>query len=398
MQVAVYEPQWWQLAIAYMTIFCVSVLAFMQAWSKLDEMRWRLAERRGGAVPAQAPQPSAVSTQPSAVSTQPGATSAQPSATSTQPAQWWSALAGGGGARTYHLMIVGETGEGKSTAARALLAERAALGDVVIIDPHAKFNDWGGLSAIGEGRDFASINSAFLRLEAELKRRYTIGEAVGRPMTVFIDEFPVVSAECADASDVFKRMAREGRKAQMYLVVLTQDANVKTLGIEGEGPVRSNFARLLLGDFARKAGATAAHYPAALDIRGETNEVDSAIIPALAQRPVRSDATWTPPASVDAAVAALDKGSGDAVQVAEWAEMNDVDIDSVSIRFVAQEVFGATGGTAFNKAKAALQALRATEVPEVPLQSTRSGSSGIFSSTRSGAADLAVMLSGGINE
>ncbi len=35
---------------------------------------------------------------------------------------------------------------------------------------------------------------------------------------------------------------------------LAQDANVKTLGIEGEGAVRSNLRMLLLGRFASVAG------------------------------------------------------------------------------------------------------------------------------------------------
>jgi hypothetical protein len=195
-----------------------------------------------------------------------------------------------------HLMIVGETNSGKSTAATALLVCRAQIDRVLILDPHARPGDWAGLPAIGRGRDYPAIERALAQLEREMTERYlqaAEGKPYGPPLTIFIDEYPTIAANCPTAAKAFKALAREGRKVAMRLVVLTQDANVKTLGIEGEGPVRESFSRLLLGSFATKAlpaDAPRQEFPAAFDYRGEVLPVSTAAYPAygkLAVNPVR---------------------------------------------------------------------------------------------------------------
>jgi len=197
-----------------------------------------------------------------------------------------------------HLMIVGETNSGKSTAATALLACRAQIDRVLILDPHAAPGDWSGLPAIGQGRDYAAIDRAFLQLEREMSERYqrrAAGQPFGAPMTIFIDEYPTIAANCPGAAKAFKALAREGRKVAMRLVVLTQDANVKTLGIEGEGPVRESFSRLLLGSFAVKAlpaDAIRQDFPAAFDYRGELAPVSTAALPAYGTVKVNPVRMW----------------------------------------------------------------------------------------------------------
>jgi ABC-type dipeptide/oligopeptide/nickel transport system ATPase subunit len=190
-----------------------------------------------------------------------------------------------------HIMLVGETRSGKSTTARALLAARAHTDKIVVIDPHMKFNDWGSVGAIGDGRDFAAITQAFLTLHKEFERRFKIGEAVGEPLTVFIDEFPAISAARPDLTGYLTQWLRESAKAKIRLILLVQDANVETLGIKGEGPVRENLLKILLGSFAVKKGATGS-FPAALDRRGEITLVSTDGITAYAQMAVSAQATW----------------------------------------------------------------------------------------------------------
>jgi hypothetical protein len=201
----------------------------------------------------------------------------------------------------HHLLIVGETQEGKSTTARALLIDRARTDSIVVIDPHAKLNGW-GVPTIGDGRDFAAIDAALVALEAEMSRRYTPGEDIGASLTIFIDEYPAIADECRHAKQAFLRLAREGAKVRMRLVVLTQDANVETLGIRGQGAARSNFARLLLSSFAvRECKPLAGQaWPAALDWRGSLIIVDRSQLVRLSRRQVQAR-RWEPvPAGDDA--------------------------------------------------------------------------------------------------
>jgi len=218
-------------------------------------------------------------------------------ATSTQlpPFEaWWRSTV----KDVVHLMIVGETGSGKSTAATALLVCRAQIDRVLILDPHARPGDWGGLPAIGRGRDYPAINEAFIALEQEMTKRYQLaadGKPYGQSLTIFIDEYPTIAANCKGAAQGFKALAREGRKVDMRLVVLTQDANVKTLGVEGEGPVRESFSRLLLGSFAVKALPIEAErqtFPAAFDYKGVVTAVSTAALPIYGKLRVNLARVW----------------------------------------------------------------------------------------------------------
>lgn len=200
---------------------------------------------------------------------------------------WWPGVV----THDAHIMLVGETRSGKSTTARALLAARARTDKIVVIDPHMKFNDWGSVAVIGDGRDFAAITQAFLALHKEFERRFKVGEAVGSPLTVFIDEFPAISAARPQLTGYLTQWLRESAKANMRLVLLVQDPNVKTLGIEGEGAVRENLLKILLGSFATKQGATG-RYPAVLDRRGEVTLVSTDGMTTYAQMAVSALATW----------------------------------------------------------------------------------------------------------
>ena len=152
-----------------------------------------------------------------------------------------------------HVLIVGETHSGKSTSARAVLAGRIQAGDeIVIFDPHSTPSTWGGLPAIGAGRDFAAIERGMLAVLSEMTTRY---EAMAtdetfqpEPLTIFVDEWPAIQSHCKKIANQFiTELAQEGRKAGMRLVMLTQSDLVASLGIEGKGDVRSNFIMVLLG-------------------------------------------------------------------------------------------------------------------------------------------------------
>ncbi len=151
-----------------------------------------------------------------------------------------------------HLLILGETGAGKSTLATALAA--AASMPVLFLDPHAKPNDWQGATVFGRGRNYREIGKVIGLLVTLMDQRYNQiakGFTDFEPLLVGIDEFPSIVSELGkEATNSVKLLAREARKVKIRLMILSQGAEVQTLGIEGEGSIRECFAFVTLGKFA----------------------------------------------------------------------------------------------------------------------------------------------------
>lgn len=208
--------------------------------------------------------------------------------------EWWPLAQA-----AHHLMVVGETQEGKSTTTIALLREKAQKGKIMIIDPHEKLNDW-GTPTINTGRDWANIDQLMLALDTELSRRYLRGEEIGAPLCIIMDEVPAIMDECDNAPKAMMRLAREGAKVGMNLVILTQDANVESLKIKGQGAVRNNFSKILLGSFAIQVykDLEGTQWPAVLEYRGKKMRVSRSRLPAIAKSDIGKVDLWQPPGEV----------------------------------------------------------------------------------------------------
>lgn len=129
---------------------------------------------------------------------------------------WWPKVL----AHHSHIDLIGQNTSGKTTLATAVLTERAKTDKVVILDLHAKFNGWAGLPAIGAGRDINAIAQAFSVLHTEFERRFRVGEAVGEPLTIFIDEYPALALLLPTIVPLVKQWLREAPKAGIRLVML----------------------------------------------------------------------------------------------------------------------------------------------------------------------------------
>jgi hypothetical protein len=155
-----------------------------------------------------------------------------------------------------HLMILGETGSGKSTICKYLVSQVNA--PCLIIDPHASPTDWRGFVVTGSGRNYEAIATEFERLANLMQIRYEArdkGISQFDPLIVIIDEFPAIASSLGkNATDTVKLLAREARKVSIRMCLLSQGAEVKTLGLEGEGSIRECFAMLRLGNFALSHG------------------------------------------------------------------------------------------------------------------------------------------------
>lgn len=212
-------------------------------------------------------------------------------------------------------MLAGETDSGKSTTAYALIAARATTDRIMIIDPHRKFNNW-PVTPVNQKRDWQEIDRLFMAIERELDRRYDEDQDVGDPLTIVIDEYPAIAAECQHAATTFKRLVREGRKVSMRLILLTQSPLVKTLGIEGEGDVRENLWKVLLGGFAATVQGVVPNRPAALERYGKQEAVNLDGLLELSRTPVDPSAVWCPDLS---GIAGYSSGwTEQHVKVAAW--------------------------------------------------------------------------------
>ncbi|BAZ11800.1 hypothetical protein NIES4071_36260 [Calothrix sp. NIES-4071] len=153
-----------------------------------------------------------------------------------------------------HLIIVGDTGTGKSFIAQYLAY--SVGGTVKVYDPDASPDEWVGLNVVGRRGNFEAINQEMSNDLTELERRIDLrgehGDKVlaGLDTVLIAEEFPLLRDSVEIASEWFLKHGRRGRKPKQFIIALSQDDTVKSFGIEGEGGVRKGFKMLRLGKFA----------------------------------------------------------------------------------------------------------------------------------------------------
>lgn len=146
--------------------------------------------------------------------------------------------------RVPHLAIIGPSGSGKTTLATVVLSDRPGL---VIVLTAKEGDTWGGLPYVGIDDDatYKTAQETFEGLDQEVKARLLQtkhGQAAAEWLTVVLDDFSTLQNECPIAPSVVKLVARLGRSLRVRLIMLSDSALVKAIGLEGEGETRSNFA------------------------------------------------------------------------------------------------------------------------------------------------------------
>lgn len=208
-----------------------------------------------------------------------------------------------------HLLISGPTNAGKTTLARALLADASDRSSLLIVDPHDAVGKW-PLEAIGGGRDYEGIYQAIDGLLSEMDTRFKAlrqGETHFVPVTVLIDEAPAVALDDPKRwTELVSRLTSEARKTGIRLVILGQSHLVRDLGLSTL--VRRNLGLVALGpqaldlvnderDARRRAQLVdllrGQDRAAAFAYRGEVQVLDVSNVPALAARPFTPRA-WVP--------------------------------------------------------------------------------------------------------
>ncbi len=210
-----------------------------------------------------------------------------------------------------HLLLAGRTNAGKTTIAKAILADRISRGEpLFVLDPHDQPGKWFGIAAIGGGRDFSAILDALDQVLVEMSSRfkeYDQGKKTEEfeRLTVLIDEVPALVASTMDGARTIdgrwkgfaKKLGSEARKVRISVILLTQSPLVADVQINSY--MRENFTRLALGD---QVGALLSDeqdkarrqslaellrgraFAAALEYKGEIHVLNTDAVPALAAR------------------------------------------------------------------------------------------------------------------
>lgn len=169
-----------------------------------------------------------------------------------------------------HIILAAETGGGKSTTAKSILAARLADGgEVFVIDPHS--SRWFDLPGVGGGENWPEVQAALEAVGAEYAARIQERERYYREtrrelplehfrcLTVLLDEAFLARRQLnrkrrgADSTpwlDFTQVMGSGARKVNIRLLLLTQSANCEDLDISG--PMRENFLRVTLDSAASR--------------------------------------------------------------------------------------------------------------------------------------------------
>lgn len=165
-----------------------------------------------------------------------------------------------------HVALAGKTGGGKGSLMRLLMVQLCYIGTkVLLLNPHymrwvrakdgKEFDeDWtpfeGNHPRTGKPyltkspldcADYPPIGErlewAVKRLLQERKIEGREGDKLFKPYFIVLDEWPSVVDEIKTAPGHLAKLLREGRKYGVFVIVASQDFQVKTIGMEG-GSVR----------------------------------------------------------------------------------------------------------------------------------------------------------------
>ena len=147
-----------------------------------------------------------------------------------------------------HVLIIGPTESGKSHTLKYLL--NTTPGEIHVLDPHSSPHKWPTNCQVhGGARKFNEIQTILDYTLKELQNRaeqLEQGTDNFTPLTIALDEQPSIVENVPNATETFGTISREGRKFKIFLNVATQSDRVKTLGINGEGDILDNFAKITM--------------------------------------------------------------------------------------------------------------------------------------------------------
>jgi len=150
------------------------------------------------------------------------------------------------------VLIVGGSNSGKTTLLKHILASRQSAHRLVI-DPHGSPGKWQGCMTSGIGRNYDEIQNTLDSLLRLMDSRY---EEIGRgevaemghpPLSILIDEWRSITSNLNDAGSIIRTLLTESRKAAFSMFVVSHSERAKPLGIMGEADLKDGFTVVRLG-------------------------------------------------------------------------------------------------------------------------------------------------------
>lgn len=225
-----------------------------------------------------------------------GATVALP-ATAIQPVtplsinKWWPLIQDQPDRRP-HTLVLGPSGQGKSWQMEALTRTRE--GQVLVIQPNKRLDDWQGISVVqcADDGSFVPIANAIEWIRGEFARR---GGAMktGDPgpwLTIVWDELPLCIDQLGDlARRTIVQLITAGRPRKLRLIGGSNSARVGAIGLDGFGDLTFSCAIINLGTFAvaKLPALEQVRWPACLEVDGKPPlAVDRSMVPQLLHMPI----------------------------------------------------------------------------------------------------------------
>jgi len=145
-----------------------------------------------------------------------------------------------------HVVIFGGTGGGKSSLIKHIFRQYKDA-TIIIADLHYEPGNWPGRAYIlGKARNLNEVVAGVDAIIAELDRRIVArsedADFQMRPIVLFLDEETTIAEDSPDTMDQVRRIAREGRKYEIFIILAPHGPNLSTLGFKrGTGDQRANF-------------------------------------------------------------------------------------------------------------------------------------------------------------